>query len=97
VPRHCRDFPQRGQLKGPMRRICAWCRSRLDDTDAGDPTPTHGICPPCRDRLSREWELFSAGETPRPTVRDRLAARWRFIRRTLIVAVGRLTRPRRLF
>lgn len=77
-----------------MRRICAWCWIRLDENDAGDPTPTHGICHPCRDKLEREWELVSVGGRPQRSYRDRVAIRWRALRRKVIVTLGRWARPR---
>jgi hypothetical protein len=75
-----------------MTRICAWCLALLDGSDAEDPTPTHGICPPCRARIEREWELICAGIRPRLTSRERVAACWRALRRRLILVLGRLSR-----
>ena len=41
-----------------MRSICAWCsKSEGDVPPYDDPTPTHGICPDCRDR---EWAKYLA-------------------------------------
>jgi hypothetical protein len=78
-----------------MTRICAWCLALLDKSDAEDSTPTHGICPPCRARIEREWELIRAGIRPRSTSRERVAACWRGLRRRLILVLGRLSRLRR--
>jgi hypothetical protein len=77
-----------------MTRICAWCRASLDKSDADDSTPTHGICPPCRTRIEREWELIRAGIRPRVVLRERVAACWGRLRRRLILIVGRLSRIR---
>jgi hypothetical protein len=78
-----------------MLRICAWCLVRIDEADGGDPTPTHGICPPCRTRLEREWDLLRAGRLPPPPYRERLATVWRRARRRIIVTLGRWARETR--
>lgn len=78
-----------------MVRICSWCRAYLGPSDRNDPTPTHGICPPCRVRLEGEWNAYRAGRPLRPLGRARLAALWRRARRSLVVAVGRCARALR--
>ncbi len=78
-----------------MTRICAWCLALLDGSDADDSTPTHGICPPCRARIEKEWERIQAGRPlPRPSFRAALGSSWRGLRRRLVLALGRWARSR---
>ncbi|MFZ5875888.1 MAG: hypothetical protein ACOYXU_05705 [Nitrospirota bacterium] len=78
-----------------MTRICAWCLTLMDGSDAEGSTPTHGMCQSCRARIEREWELIRAGIRPKLTSRERVAACWRGLRRRLILVLGRLSRLRR--
>jgi len=37
-------------------RICAWCQRVLEHDASGLTADSHGICPPCQDKLLAEAE-----------------------------------------